>query len=85
VLPLWSFQGAHGPRPPYTRPPHLPALWPAGPVSQNSTACGLRTSRSTLFPGEPSHRTKISLERETDINELGACRSKSAPASLERR
>jgi hypothetical protein len=37
------------------------------------------TSRSTLFPGEPSHRTSKL------INELGACRSNSAPASLERR
>ena len=34
------------------------------------------TSRSTLFPGEPSHRTKF-LERN-DINKLGAYRSKSS-------
>jgi hypothetical protein len=36
----------------------------------------LHTSRSTLFLGEPSHRTKL-LER-SDINKLGAYRSKSS-------
>jgi hypothetical protein len=65
-----------------------------GTVSQNSTAYGLHTSRSTLFPGEPSHRTKISRDRhQRAAHSRSECLPTSsapagvrrAPASLERR
>src|SRR5690242_6663809 len=59
-------------RPPYREPA-------ARPVSQSSTAYVVHTSRSTLFPGEPSDPTVETIEG------LGALRSTRAPDSLERR
>src|SRR5690242_2466792 len=59
--------------------PAVPSRTGRRPVSQNSTAYVVQTSRSTLFPGEPSDPTVETIEG------LGALRSTRAPESLERR
>jgi len=53
-----------------------------GTVSQNSTAYGLLRRGRRYFQ---ANRGIGRRSREIDIDELSACRSKSAPASLERR
>ena len=78
VLSLWSFQGARR---------------PAARLAENdhAEARSLKTQQRADCYVEVdvvSRRTESSDEdpsRGIDINELGACRSKSAPASLERR
>jgi hypothetical protein len=67
VLSLWSFQGARRPAARLAENDRT-----RGTVSQNSTAYGLQTSRSTLFLGESSHRTSKL------IYGLNAYRSKSS-------
>ena len=81
-------------------PPYRDAGPPAvsagrsGSVSQNSTAYGAQSPTSDCLPETLLRRGRRCFQanrvigrrsREIDIYELGACRSKSAPASLERR
>ena len=64
------------------RPPYLRTTALEGTVSQNSTAYGLLRRGRRCFQ---ANRVIGRRSREIDINKLGACRSNSAPASLERR
>ena len=58
MLSLWSFQGARRPAARLAENDRNPLPFDSiGTVSQNSTAYGLQTSRSTLFLGEFGHRT----------------------------
>ena len=57
LMSLWSFQGAREQKRPPTEKNHRADSEEGRAVSQNSTACDLRSDEVDILLGESSHRT----------------------------